>query len=102
MKTTLFLFCLFCTAGALGQSVLVSSTLNSTYQVTNHAAQASPQPMAQTRDLLEGSGSVVIAHGERPLWEFAPVKHEVPLGDVARALKKEKENAKKAEIVFED
>jgi len=41
------------------------------------------------------------AQGERPLWEFGPVSPPVPLGDVARAYRKEKLTAKKAEIIFE-
>jgi hypothetical protein len=48
-----------------------------------------------------GPGTYSYAQGERPLWEFGPVSVPVPLGDVARAVRKEKLTAKKAEIVFE-
>lgn len=43
------------------------------------------------------------AQGERPLWEVAPVKQpEVPLGDIARALRHEHLKAKKAEFKTEN
>jgi hypothetical protein len=35
------------------------------------------------------------------LWEFGPVSQPTPLGDVARAYRKEKSVAKKAELVLE-
>lgn len=41
------------------------------------------------------------AKGERPLWEFGPVSEPVPLGDVARAYRKEKLTGKKAELILE-
>jgi hypothetical protein len=40
------------------------------------------------------------ARGVRPLWEFAPASMEVPLGDMARLLKKEHASAKKSETVW--
>ena len=103
MKTTsLLAFCLLCTLGAFGQNLLTPSSFTSTFQVTGHAQQAVPTPMAQEKSLLEGSGQVYTAHGERPLWEVAPIIHETPLGDSARALKKEHEAVKRAEIVWEN
>jgi hypothetical protein len=54
-----------------------------------------------TESPLVGGGSYTYAQGERPLWEFGPVSEPTPLGDVARAYRKEKLAAKKAEIVFE-
>ena len=101
MKTILFAFCFLCTVSALGQNMIVSSTMVPTFQVTGHASQAGPTAMAEEKDLLEGS-HVYIAHGERPLWEVAPTIHETPLGDSARALKKEHESAKRAEVVWEN
>lgn len=41
------------------------------------------------------------AQGEQPLWEFGPVSQPVPLGDIARAYRKEKMTGKKAEILLE-
>ena len=58
--------------------------------------------MASERPLVGGApDAYAYAHGERPLWEFGPVSQPVSLGDVARACRKEKATAKKAERVFE-
>ncbi len=51
---------------------------------------------------LVGGGTYTYAQGERPLWEFgSPLPEPTPLGDIARANRKEKQAAKKAEIVLE-
>jgi hypothetical protein len=71
------------------------------FQVSNHPEHASPQALA-TEQNLSGFGSVYVAQGERPLWEFAPATHSVPLGDTARTLKKEHADMKKARVVFEN
>ena len=55
--------------------------------------------MAQEQNLLANS-SYSFAQGERPLWEVQPLSHSVPLGDVARRMKKEHETAKKADIIW--
>ena len=100
MKATLFAFCFLCTTAALGQSV-GTPTMNSTYQTTTHQQQASGHAMAQEQSLLGGTGAVYIEHGERPLWEVAPPDPPViPLGDVARAYRKQHETAKKAQFVY--
>jgi hypothetical protein len=103
MKSTFFMLCFLCTTAALGQSV-GGPTLSSqpqVFQVPSHPEHAFPQSMAQQQSLLERSGSVY-ARGERPLWEVAPVSRVVPLGDVARILRKEHATAKKADVVWEN
>jgi len=57
--------------------------------------------MAREQNLLNDNG-LTFAHGERPLWEVAQTKKVVPLGDIARELRKEHESAPKAEIVWEN
>jgi len=105
MKTALLAFCFLCTTAALGQSVagsLNGPVMNSAVQMTGHSQHASVQPMAREQSLLEGSSGVYTAHGERPLWEVAPPEPPaLPLGDIARMLKKEHETAKKAQFVYE-
>jgi hypothetical protein len=104
MKITLFLFCLFCATAAFGQAVYGGSALNAEPQMLNfptHPARALQQPMGQQENILESS-AIVSAHGERPLWEVAPKKQEVPLGDVARMFRKEHATAKKAVIVWDN
>ena len=104
MKATIFAFCLLCTTAALGQSLggsLGSAAMSSTYQITGHQQQASVHPMAQEQSLLNGTGGVYVEHGERPLWEVAPPDPPaIPLGDVARAYRKEHETCKKAQFVY--
>jgi hypothetical protein len=57
--------------------------------------------MGQEGTLL-GDSAYSYEHGERPLWEFATVKHVTPLGDEARALRKEHSTDKKASKVWEN
>jgi hypothetical protein len=58
--------------------------------------------MATEQFLVGGSTSTyTYAQGERPLWEFGSVVEPTPLGDVARAYRREKLGAKKAQKVFE-
>ena len=57
-------------------------------------------PLAKTENLQEQS-TYLYAQGERPLWEVhVPVPVEMPLGDVARMLKKEHAAAKKSDKVW--
>lgn len=101
-KATLFVLCLLCATGALGQSVGgVLSSEPQVFRVPDHALHAAQQRMATEQSLLESS-SYTIVQGERPLWEFAPDPHAVPLGDIARMLKREHETAKKAYFVRND
>jgi hypothetical protein len=47
--------------------------------------------------------SATYAKGERPLWEVAPPHaYAMPLGDVARAFRKEHDLARKSETVWEN
>jgi hypothetical protein len=104
MKTTLFVLCFLCATAALGQSAGGGSALSSEPRVIefpSHLGHASQRPMALEQNLLEKS-SYVYAHGERPLWEVAPVTNAMPLGDVARILRKEHETTKKADFVREN
>jgi hypothetical protein len=100
MKTTLIALFLFCAVSAFGQ---VAGSISSTAQpqsVPEHPLHADIHAMA-TEQSLVGGGSYTYAQGERPVWEFGEIVHEPALGDVARAYRKEKSTAKKAEIVFE-
>ncbi len=100
MKTTLFLLCLLGATAAFGQTVGVGGEAQP-LEISGHPAHAYQRPMQEQQPVLETS-SVTFAHGVRPLWEVAPVVDEVPLGDSARILKKEHDEAKKSEIVWEN
>jgi hypothetical protein len=106
MKTLLFVsaLVLFGASSALGQATV------STYVLSNepvkihplsHPEHASQRPLAAVQSLLENS-NYFYAVGKRPLWEVAPKRQEMPLGDVARLLRKEHETAKKATVVMEN
>jgi hypothetical protein len=103
MKTTLLVLFILCAATAFGQ--IAGGVLPSQPQILelpDHPQHAALHEMAQEHPLVGGSPSTYgYAQGERPLWEFGPVSTPVPLGDVARAYRKEKLTAKKAEFVFE-
>lgn len=100
MKTTFVIVAMFVlsSAAAFGQ-ISGSATSVQQLQMSESPQHADYRPMGTEQSLI--GGNVTYAHGERPLWEFGPVSQPVPLGDVARAYRKEKETAKKAEIVFE-
>src|ERR1700690_1925569 len=101
MKITLFVLFLICTSAAFGQAgVSVLPSQPQVLQSPSHPLHAEMHAMA-TESPLVGGGSYTYAQGERPLWEFGPVSEPTPLGALARAYRKEKLAAKKAEIVFE-
>jgi hypothetical protein len=104
MRTTLFVLCMLCATAMLGQSVSTASALSSQtqqIQIPSHPEHASAQALGQVQDLRERS-SFAYGQGERPLWEFAPRSEPVPLGTVARDLRKEHATAKKAQTVWEN
>lgn len=100
MKTTLLIITILCSAAAFGQSAISNNP--QPMQIMGHPEHASQGAMATEHSLVGGGGSTYsYAQGERPLWEFGEIKEQIPLGDVARSLRKEKLSAKKAEIIFE-
>jgi hypothetical protein len=103
MKITLFLWFILCTAAAFGQTAPVLPNQAQMVVVPEHPQHAEQHEMAVERPLVGGSANTyTYAQGERPLWEFGPVSAPpTPLGDVARAFRKEKSVARKAEVVLE-
>jgi hypothetical protein len=100
MKATLVALFVLCTSAAFSQVGSVSSQPQ-VVQLPSHPLHAEEHAMA-TETSLVGGGTYTYAQGERPLWEFgSPLPAPVPLGDVARAFRKEKLAAKKAGIVLE-
>ena len=103
MKKNLIAVCFVLCAGAcLAQSAGVGSTLSNEPQMLvmpSHQATASERALSTGKNLFTGSGSVS-AKGERPLWEVAPNNVPVPLGESARALKKQHGEAKKAQVTW--
>jgi len=103
MKTLLIPFLFLGSVAAFSQTG-ASSLSNQVMpvQMVDHPQHASYNRMASESPLVGGPAETYsYAQGERPLWEFGPVSQPVPLGDVARAYRKDKQTAKKAGIVLE-
>jgi len=104
MKTFFFLFCVMCATAAFGQVVAGASVLSAgpmPVMVPTHPGHADHQDLLTEQSLL-GTSVAISAHGERPLWEVAPKKVEIPLGDVAHALREDHKVAKKSATVVEN
>jgi hypothetical protein len=104
IKAIVFAFCVFSAATALGQATAGASALSSQtqmLQMPDHTAHASQHALATAQSLLPVS-EFTYARGERPLWEFAQKTDALPLGDVARMLRKEHASAKKAVMVWDN
>jgi hypothetical protein len=101
MKMSLFALCLLWATVSFGQTAAVIDNQPQIVQLPSHPARAMSRPMALETSLLM-TGGMVSAQGQRPLWEFATKRTEMPLGDVARMYRKQHETAKKAVLVKYD
>lgn len=102
MRTALVLLLVVSSTLAFGQATVGNSVLSNQpqiLQVPSYPQHATIQPMGREQTLLEPT-TMTYAQGERPLWEFASAKDVVPLGDIARMLRKEHETVKKAGKVW--
>jgi hypothetical protein len=101
MKITLFVLFFLCAAAAFGQTAPVLPNQVQMVVMPEHVGHAELHSMAREQPLVgAGSDTYTYAQGERPLWEFGPVSVPTPLGDVARAYRREKLGIKKAEVVL--
>jgi hypothetical protein len=102
MKTTIVAFCFLCATAAFAQNAPLLSGTAAPMQMFEHPAHASEHSMAPETSLLGGSLSpYTFAKGEVPLAELGSLPYETPLGDVARAYRKEHGEAPKAAKVLE-
>ena len=103
MKTLLIASVILYSAAAFGQAG--GSALSgqvTPLEMADHPQHAEYSKMACERPLVGGGfDTYSYEKGERPLWEFGSVSQPVPLGDVARAYRKDRVTAKKAEKVLE-
>lgn len=104
MKTAVFVsclaFCLFCATASFAQAGLLGGEAQQ-LQMNEHVHHAEQHDMAHPQDIYEHS-DYAFAQGERPLWEFGPVSHPKPLGDIAREFRKQHTLVKKADIIWEN
>jgi len=103
MKTTIFALCFLCaSAAAFGQTASVlSNNPQPIYMPDDHPQRAAEHAMATESSLLS-SGSISYAKGEVPLAELASPMYHTPLGDIARAYRKEHATVPKAAKVSEN
>ena len=95
------MLCMLGTA-AFGQTfATVANNQPQIFEIPSHVEHASVQPLATPQYILEGS-TTTSAKGVQPLWEFPSENSTVPLGDRARAFRKERLTAKKAQKVLSD
>jgi hypothetical protein len=94
----IFALCLLCATAAFGQTY-VNSDAHAT-EFSSHVEHASQQGMARSQNVMEQS-STFHGQGQRPLWEVQPAARTIPLGDIARAVRKELAAAKRSTIVWE-
>ncbi|MGA3196632.1 MAG: hypothetical protein ABSD39_16665 [Terriglobales bacterium] len=101
MKKILFASLLFSASAAFGQYTVghIDNQPN-VFHPAEHPATAYYAPMAGERSIVGGGGTSYI-QGDRPASDF-PQMASVPLGDMARELKKQHLKAKKAHIVWEN
>jgi hypothetical protein len=96
MKTTIVALCFLCASAAFAQNAPVLPNTPQPLQMSDHPQHASEHAMAQESSLLSCS-AYSYAQGERPLSEFGGnLKQETPLGDIARAFRKDRTTAAKA------
>jgi hypothetical protein len=102
MKTTIFALCFLCaSAAAFGQTASVqSNNPQPIYMPDDRPQRAAQHDMGLESNLL-GAPAYTYAQGERPMSEFVTLTPETPLGDIARAYRKEHSTAPKAVKVLE-
>jgi hypothetical protein len=92
--------CFLCASTAFAQTAPVLSNTASPIQMVDHVQHASEHAMGTESSLLSASG-YDYAQGEVPLAELGSLEYQTPLGDVARAYRKEHINVAKAVKIME-
>jgi len=100
MKTTIIVLCLLCATASFAHSAPVLSNQTQMVVISDHPRHASEHAMATESSLLSTS-SYSYAKGEVPLAELGSLPYAAPLGDVARAYRKEHADAPKATLVLD-
>ncbi|MGC1372804.1 MAG: hypothetical protein WA824_11765 [Candidatus Sulfotelmatobacter sp.] len=88
MKTVFCISFFLCATVAFAQTAPVLSNNPQPVIMMDHAQHASQHPMATETSLLDAS-VYGYAKGEVPLSELGSIAYETPLGDVARAFRKQ-------------
>jgi hypothetical protein len=96
-----FAFCMFAASNAHAQyGTAVLSSTPQILEIPEHVQHATQHAMGQESSLLN-TWTYTYAQGEVPLAELGTLPKETPLGDVARAYRKEHMNSAKAVLTLE-
>jgi len=102
MKTIIIALCFLCATAAFAQSAPILSNTPAPVVMYEHPQRAVEHSMATETSLISSYLSpYTYAKGEVPLAELGSLPYETPLGDVARAYRKEHIEAPKATKVLE-
>jgi len=104
MKLAIAALFLCCAVGASAQTAgYICAQANPIHFIEN-PQHASPHDLAPEQSLLgAGANPYHTAQGEQPIWQFGEIKPTQPLGDVARAYRKDHlAIARRAEFVWEN
>lgn len=97
----LFFLCALCVTSASAQTATVLSNNPQPMTMPDHVLHASEHSMASESSLLSAA-TYGYAQGEVPLSDLSsPIYQTTPLGDIARAYRKEHAAVPKAEKVLE-
>lgn len=89
MRITIFALCFLCATAAFSQTAGVLSNVAQPLQMADHPQHAAERAIARESSLLSSS-PYGYAQGEVPLAELGSIQYQTPLGDVARAFRKER------------
>jgi hypothetical protein len=96
----IFFLCVLCAPSAHAQLAPVLQNNPAPIHMADHPQTASEHQIARESTLLSIT-PYGYAQGETPLAELGSIPYQMPLGDVARAYRREHELAPKAVVVWE-
>jgi hypothetical protein len=105
MKTiivALSFLCFLCATAAFGQTAAVLPNNPQPLQMQDHPQHASDHAMAREDSLFSPDSPYSYAQGEVPLADLGSPIYHTPLGDIARANRKDHSTAAKAVKVFDN
>jgi hypothetical protein len=98
---TLTFLCFLCATSAFAQTAPVVSNNPTPIQMQEHLQHATDHALASESSLFRATSPYSYAQGEVPLAELGTIPYETPLGDVARAYRKEHAVVPKATKVLQ-
>jgi hypothetical protein len=99
MKMLWIGFCLLASTAVFGQTVSVLPNQPAPIAMYEHPQHAATHALRPEENLW-GDSAYSYGQGEQPLSDFGTAKAEVPLGDVARELRKSHAADRKATTVY--